>query len=92
LLDAGIRCDSHRAEDPESAVAGTAEWDEDLVEEPFHRLIGEGRLSAYPYDGFWAPMDTLKDKHVLETLLESGKAPWRTPRGISELSSAADLV
>jgi glucose-1-phosphate cytidylyltransferase len=65
---------------------------EDLVEEPFQRLIAEGRLSAYPYDGFWAPMDTLKDKHVLETLLESGQAPWRTPRGISELSSATDLA
>jgi len=55
---------------------------EDLVEEPFQRLIAEGRLAAYPYDGFWAPMDTLKDKHVLESLLESGQAPWRAPRGV----------
>ena len=52
---------------------------EDLVEEPFHRLIEEGKLIAYPYEGFWAPMDTLKDKHVLETLLASGEAPWRQP-------------
>jgi hypothetical protein len=34
-------------------------------------------------------MDTLKDKHVLESLLESGQAPWRAPRGVS---SAADAV
>ncbi len=59
---------------------------EDLVAEPFERLIAEGKLIAYPYDGFWAPMDTLKDKHVLETLLESGQAPWRTPRGLDESS------
>jgi glucose-1-phosphate cytidylyltransferase len=49
---------------------------EDLVEEPFQRLIEEGKLAAYPYDGFWAPMDTLKDKQCLETLHESGEAPW----------------
>jgi glucose-1-phosphate cytidylyltransferase len=61
---------------------------EDLVEEPFHRLIEEGKLMAYPYDGFWAPMDTLKDKNELETLLESGRAPWRTPRGLPEPSRA----
>jgi glucose-1-phosphate cytidylyltransferase len=50
---------------------------EDLVEEPFQRLMEEGKLIAYPYEGFWAPMDTLKDKHVLETLFASGEAPWR---------------
>ena len=52
---------------------------EDLVEEPFHRLIAEGKLIAYPYEGFWAPMDTLKDKQLLETLLGAGSAPWRSP-------------
>ena len=65
---------------------------EDLVEEPFQRLIEEGKLAAYPYDGFWAPMDTLKDKHVLESLLESGSAPWRAPRGVPETSPTADVV
>jgi glucose-1-phosphate cytidylyltransferase len=65
---------------------------EDLVEEPFHRLIAEGKLIAYPYDGFWAPMDTLKDKHVLETLLESGQAPWRTPRGLDKLSGVPGVT
>jgi glucose-1-phosphate cytidylyltransferase len=55
---------------------------EDLVEEPFRRLIAENKLLAYPNDGFWAPMDTLKDKQVLESLIESGQAPWTTPRGV----------
>ena len=39
---------------------------EDLVEEPFRRLIEADELLAYPHDGFWAPMDTLKDKQLLE--------------------------
>ncbi len=49
---------------------------DDLVEEPFQRLIKEERLSAYPNRGFWAPMDTLKDKQNLDSLVESGRAPW----------------
>jgi glucose-1-phosphate cytidylyltransferase len=65
---------------------------EDLVNEPFQRLIAAHKLAAYPYDGFWAPMDTLKDKHVLESLLESGQAPWRVPRGVPEVSTTAGLV
>lgn len=54
---------------------------EELVEEPFRRLIDEDKLIVYPYDGFWAPMDTLKDRQNLETMLEAGHAPWRSPRG-----------
>jgi glucose-1-phosphate cytidylyltransferase len=50
---------------------------EDLVAEPFERLIADGRLLAYRYEGFWAPMDTLKDKNNLEVLIESGNTPWR---------------
>jgi glucose-1-phosphate cytidylyltransferase len=50
---------------------------EDLVEQPFQRLIDREQLIASKYEGFWAPMDTLKDKHNLEQLLESGRAPWR---------------
>jgi glucose-1-phosphate cytidylyltransferase len=50
---------------------------EDLVVEPFKRLIEDHKLLGYRYDGFWAPMDTLKDKQVLENLVESGRAPWR---------------
>jgi glucose-1-phosphate cytidylyltransferase len=51
--------------------------DEDLVEEPFARLIERGELLAYPYDGFWEPMDTIKDKQKLDGLFETGRAPWR---------------
>jgi glucose-1-phosphate cytidylyltransferase len=50
---------------------------EELVEEPFRRLLRDGRLLAQRHEGFWAPMDTLKDKQWLESLHESGQAPWQ---------------
>ena len=50
---------------------------EDLVEEPFQRLTEKGQLLAQRHEGFWAPMDTLKDKQCLETLHENGQAPWQ---------------
>ncbi len=49
---------------------------EDLVEEPFHRLINEEQLLAYRYEGFWTAMDTFKDYQMLEGLHASGRAPW----------------
>lgn len=49
---------------------------EELVEEPFRRLIAEGRLMAFRHDSFWAPMDTLKDKQDLDAMHERGTAPW----------------
>jgi glucose-1-phosphate cytidylyltransferase len=49
---------------------------EDLVVEPFQRLLAEGRLLAQHHSGFWAPMDTLKEKQLLETMHEAGTAPW----------------
>jgi glucose-1-phosphate cytidylyltransferase len=49
---------------------------EDLVIEPFQRLIDEGQLLAYRYTGFFRPMDTLKDKQILEDMVESGDMPW----------------
>lgn len=49
---------------------------EELVEQPFRRLIAEGKLMAFRYDGFWAPMDTLKDKQDLDDLYDDGSAPW----------------
>jgi glucose-1-phosphate cytidylyltransferase len=45
--------------------------------EPLERLAQEGQLMAFPHDGFWQPMDTLRDKRHLEELWASGKAPWR---------------
>ena len=50
---------------------------EDLVQEPFSRLIQANQLTAHRHPGFWAPMDTLKDKQSLEELHESGAAPWQ---------------
>jgi len=50
---------------------------EELVLEPFNRLIQDGRLMAYKYDGFWRAMDTLRDRQVLEDMVERGAAPWR---------------
>ena len=53
---------------------------EDLVEEPFQRLIEEGKLAAFPYDGFWAPMDTLKDKHrARDASTSRGRRPGGRP-------------
>jgi glucose-1-phosphate cytidylyltransferase len=49
---------------------------EELVEQPFQRLIKDAQLIAYPYEGFWAPMDTLRDRQELESLYARGRAPW----------------
>jgi len=51
---------------------------DELVEETFARLIAERQLVAYPYDGFFGMMDTIKDRQRLESLHESGQAPWRS--------------
>jgi len=45
--------------------------------EPLERLAQHGQLAAYPHEGFWQPMDTLRDKIHLEGLWQSGKAPWK---------------
>jgi glucose-1-phosphate cytidylyltransferase len=49
---------------------------EELVEEPFNRLIAADQLVAYRYDDFWLAMDTAKDKKRLDELYESGNPPW----------------
>ena len=49
----------------------------ELVEETFEQLIAQRQLAAYPWEGFFGPMDTIKDRQRLEGLNESGKAPWR---------------
>ena len=45
--------------------------------EPLERLATDGQLMAYRHDGFWQPMDVLRDKTTLEDLWQSGRAPWR---------------
>jgi glucose-1-phosphate cytidylyltransferase len=46
-------------------------------QEPLKTLAARGELMAYEHHGFWQPMDTLRDKQHLESLWNSGKAPWR---------------
>jgi glucose-1-phosphate cytidylyltransferase len=56
---------------------------EELVEEPFQRLIGLRQLTAYRYEGFWACMDTFKDKQAFDDMNARGDTPWQVwrPRG-----------
>jgi glucose-1-phosphate cytidylyltransferase len=46
-------------------------------QEPLGRLADDGQLMAYEHQGFWQPMDTLRDKQLLERLWERGEAPWK---------------
>jgi glucose-1-phosphate cytidylyltransferase len=45
--------------------------------EPLESLAADGQLAAYVHDGFWQPMDTLRDKNQLERLWSEGRAPWK---------------
>ena len=49
---------------------------EELVDEPFLRLIKEEQLITYKYDGFWVSMDTFKDKQLLDDMYAEGNASW----------------
>jgi glucose-1-phosphate cytidylyltransferase len=65
---------------------------EDLVVEPFQRLLAQGRLLAQRHSGFWAPMDTLKEKQWLETMHDAGTAPWElwsAGAGVGRVSSVS---
>ena len=58
-------------------IAGDAiSWED----EPMHVLASSGQLMAFEHDGFWQPMDTLRDRSHLEELCSAGKAPWMTWR------------
>lgn len=48
-----------------------------LERAPLERLAADGQLAAFKHSGFWQPMDTLRDKHLLEELWGSGLAPWQ---------------
>jgi glucose-1-phosphate cytidylyltransferase len=50
---------------------------EELVHEPFHRLIADKQLLGYTYGGFWKSMDTFKEKQELDELYGKGIAPWQ---------------
>lgn len=65
----------------EPSVLDYISGDDTLLErEPLTNLAREGRLMAFRHDGFWQPMDTLRDRRYLEELWSSGKAPWAIDR------------
>jgi glucose-1-phosphate cytidylyltransferase len=62
----------------EPAVHDYIDGDDTLFEkEPLERLAADGQLMAFRHEGFWQPMDTLREKHLLEELWKSGDAPWK---------------
>lgn len=54
---------------------------EELVLEPFRRLIDADQLIAFKHEGFWRAMDTIRDRQILEDMVEQGRMPWR--KGVS---------
>ena len=62
---------------------------EELVIEPFQRLIRDQQLAAFGYDGFFAAMDTFKDKQRLDDLYEGGRPPWEVWRETNGKSQKA---
>jgi glucose-1-phosphate cytidylyltransferase len=61
---------------------------EELVVEPFDRLIERNALMAYRHQGFWRAMDTLRDRDILEAMVEKGSLPWRLHASASETISS----
>jgi glucose-1-phosphate cytidylyltransferase len=55
---------------------------EDLVDEPFERLIQEKKLCTLRHNGFWSCMDTYKEKQDLDEMYERGNTPWEVWRKI----------
>ena len=56
------------------------EWGDELVNEPFERLIEKSKLVSWEHSGFWASMDTYKDKQKLDEAYSKGNAPWEVWR------------
>jgi glucose-1-phosphate cytidylyltransferase len=57
---------------------------------PLNRLAAEQQLMAYRHEGFWQPMDTLRDKQHLEALWQSGEAPWTKPnRNVGSVAASS---
>lgn len=65
----------------EPEVLDYIDGDETIFEhEPLERLARDGQLAAYRHDGFWQCMDTMRDVRLLQTLWDSGEAPWAPER------------
>ena len=70
---------------------------EELVDEPFRRLIGQERLSTYKYDGFWSCMDTFREKQCLDDMYARGESTWevwnhRIPQNDAPIAEPAPMV
>jgi glucose-1-phosphate cytidylyltransferase len=65
---------------------------EELMNGPFQRLIGEQQLIGHRYDGFWASMDTFKDKQELENLWGTGSAPWEVWKSNQNKAAAGKSI
>ena len=62
----------------EPSVIDYIDGDDTVFEQgPLRNLAHAGQLNAYKHDGFWQPMDTLRDRNLLETLWSKGTAPWK---------------
>ena len=61
---------------------------DELVVQPFKRLIERGELMAYRYEGFWRAMDTLRDRQVLEEMIERGDTPWHLNTNVAAVVNA----
>jgi len=59
-----------------SEIFDSMEYGDDLVDQPFNRLIKRNKLIAWEHKGFWASMDTFKDKKNLDDIYAQGNAPW----------------
>jgi len=63
----------------EPSAVDRIEGDDTVWEQqPLESLAADGQLNAYEHDGFWHPMDTLRDRNYLDSLWRSGAAPWKT--------------
>ena len=65
---------------------------EELVIEPFSRLIAENKLAAYKHEGFWRSMDTLRDWRVLEDMVEKGSMPWKVHETKRSAETSVSMV
>jgi glucose-1-phosphate cytidylyltransferase len=61
---------------------------EELVNEPFQRLIRDNELISYRYTGFWASMDTFKDKQRFDDMHARGDTPWQVWKSTSGLGAS----
>ncbi len=59
---------------------------EELIEEPFGRLIAKGRLCSLAYEGFWSCMDTYKEKQTLDDMYDKGNTPWAVWEGRAQIT------